>query len=94
MSMMSNALKKIIELTEENEQLKHRLSNCIEPKFKVGDKVWYIENEKKSIIKSFKVATIKGLYFRYCDEDGTWLHEDELFATEEEAKAKLRERKK
>ena len=66
----------------------HRLSNCIEPKYKAGQEVWHLlcENgvakdviEENYNVYSLKISRLGGLY------------EDLLFATEEEAKAKLRE---
>lgn len=105
MSMMSNALKKIIELTEENEQLKHRLSNCIEPKFKIGQKVWSIFisqcfKDCKEICNLEITAIMKcnnGIYYQgYVLEQGKnrsdyWFNEKNTFLTKEEAKKHLEE---
>ncbi len=78
------------------QQLEHRLSNCIEPKFKVGQIVWHcykncnapvktviesIDIEIRDSVKNVNYYDIAGFGFRNCD----------LFATEEEAKVKLRE---
>ena len=61
------------------------------PKFKVGQTVWYISDTNK--VFSFKINNIGGLYFRYYDDNGFWLHEKELFTTKAEAEAKLKELK-
>ena len=84
----------IIELLDEKDQriaeLEEQLKNAIVPKFKIGQEVWYIVQEK---IKSYKIAYIEGINFRYCDKDGSWLGEKDLFATKEEAEQKLKELK-
>lgn len=83
---------------EEIKELKKRLSNCIEPKFKVGDKVFantvaYWEKEKpvrhtteqevEDIVYFYK---LKNYYYK------NWEIE-EIFATEEDALRKLEELK-
>lgn len=81
--------KKICELENEVERLKHRLSNCIEPKFKVGQKVYHLlsyDGVKEDFIESnHHLCSLKISRFG--------IYEDYLFATEEEAKAKLEEMK-
>lgn len=38
---------------KENQELKHRISNCIEPKFKIGQEVWIVfDGVKKDIIEN------------------------------------------
>ena len=82
--------------------LEHRLANCIEPKFKIGQEVWVADDmfEKIRVGKVEYIETQK-----YPDENVIWYHieyfdecfigapfEEEItFATEEEAKAKLEE---
>lgn len=70
-------------------ELEEQLKNAIVPKFKIGQEVWYISDTNK--VFSFKINNIGGLNFRYYDDDGFWLHEEELFATKKEAQAKLEE---
>jgi hypothetical protein len=75
-------------------ELEHRLANCIEPKFKVGQEVWV--QWKGDIVKR-KVIRLIWDYnevIEYRISGGMYLvsyWEDEVFATEEEARAKLRE---
>lgn len=89
--------KKICELENEVERLKHRLSNCIEPKFKQGD--YFIEywNETQNIYqyegnKHFKCLNKKqGYHCDYVILGALLLGEDFIEPiTEEETKAKLR----
>lgn len=80
--------------------LEEKLSNAIIPKFKIGQEVWWIDtrlnsfNEQKYIIQSYIIQEIvifkDGV--RYMDDDG-FIEEEDLFATEEEAQAKLEELK-
>lgn len=84
--------------------LEHRLSNCIEPKFKVGQEVW-----ETTPLMSWKIKRIEWHKFNggngdvvveiyRLGHDGTDdynccimpVDNDRFFATEEEAKAKLR----
>ena len=69
--------------------LEHRLSNCIEPKFKVGDKVYHFlcgnEIKEDFIESNHHLCSLKISRFG--------IYEDYLFATEEEAKAKLEKMK-
>ena len=79
--------EKLKEKDQKIAELEHRLSNCIEPKYKAGQEVWHLlcENgvakdviEENYNVYSLKISRFGGLY------------EDLLFATEAEAKAKLR----
>ena len=83
--------KKLNEKDQRIAELEEQLANAIVPKFKIGQEVWYTSDTNK--VLSFTITKIGGLYFRYYDDKGFWLHEDELFTTEEEAKAKLEELK-
>ena len=94
----------IVELLNEKDQqisnleakladLEHRLSNCIEPKFVVGQKIWFIDNaeivcgdieEFEYIISKYKQS------YNYFINGYGWLLQKELFTTEEEAQLKLR----
>lgn len=88
-------------------ELEHRLSNCIEPKFKIGQEVYWIDSRMKAFnelftkigydytIKSFIVDAIliSNDKPRYYGTDGLWLFAENIFATEEEAKKHLEELK-
>lgn len=88
--------KKICELENEVRRLEHRLANCIEPKFKIGDKVWHcfrdLRNVTETVIECIEIEVYEGIIdIQYYDIEGFGFGEEHLFATEEEAKAKLRE---
>ena len=80
-------------------ELEEQLKNAIVPKFKIGQIVWFIDtrvndfNENKYMLTSFKIETIKFDNFDICYEDywGDIMAQRELFATKEEAQAKLKE---
>ena len=74
------------ELTKKVKDLEHRLSNCIEPKFKVGQEVWFVvcDGVKKDVIEN-------NWFLCSLEKSRLGLYEDYLYATEEEAKAKLEE---
>ena len=58
-----------------------------EPKFKLNQKVYYIEDNRimKGEIRAFDIFTMRYLiYFWFYEED-------KIFATQEEAEAKLKE---
>lgn len=82
-------------------ELEEQLKNAIVPKFKIGQIVWFIDtrendfNENEYMLTSFKIETIKFGKFDICYEDywGDVLVERDLFATKEEARAKLEELK-
>ena len=83
----SNYVEVMNEQDQKIKDLEHRLSNCVEPKYKAGQEVWHLlcENgvakdviEENYNVYSLKISRFGGLY------------EDLLFATEAEAKAKLR----
>jgi hypothetical protein len=88
---ISNAQEKVAEL-------EHRLSNCIEPKFKIGQEVWY---KPSFTLYSAKIESIKVHYrtsgkvqiqYVVTAPNGFKNHKNEkdLFATEEELKKTLR----
>ena len=89
-------------------ELEHRLSNCIEPKFKVGQEIWEI-----TPLMSWKIKRIEWHKFNGGNRDVVMeiyrlghdgnddynccimpVDSDRFFATEAEAKAKLEELKK
>ena len=79
--------------------LEQRLSNCIEPKFKVGQEVWSF-NRLTNIIFETKINDIDisidcdGVEITYYDVCGYSYWDDNTFTTKEEARAKLKELKK
>ena len=91
----------VTELTKKVKKLEHRLANCIEPKFKIGDKVWAVYWQT-FIGEKYNYEIVSGkIDHLFIDRDnqisyGTMcqsFREQNLFATEEEAKAKLEEMK-
>lgn len=76
--------RRIVKLENEVERLERRLSNCIEPKFKVGQEVWLVlcDGVKKDVVKN-------NYYLYSLEKSRLGLYESCLYATEEEAKAKL-----
>jgi hypothetical protein len=100
--------KRICKLENEVERLKRRLSNCIEPKFKVGQKVWFVNKRNGydakvecAKIENLRIFALKSkiqINYRICDSNCSWYdrhsyRQKELFATEEEAKNHLEEMK-
>lgn len=79
--------EKCLEQHKQIKELEHRLSNCIEPKFKVGQEVWIVlDGVKKDVIEN-------NWFLCSLEKSRLGLYEDYLFATEAEAKAKLEEMK-
>ena len=87
---------------QENANLKQELAElkqkAIMPKFKIGQKVWYAYNKYqkfpfKCVIDKIVYDSSKDYKFRYDTSDEYYIcvKEEDLFATEEEAKAKLEE---
>lgn len=83
-------------------KLEEQLKNAIVPKFKVGQQVYTIRHNNSiyhTRIDKVKVVGINGKneIFYYYDQPGSYAHweemEDNLFATKEEAQAKLKELK-
>ena len=92
--------KKICELENEVERLEHRLSNCIELKFKIGQECYVLlgkEIEKITIvgcrIKISKMEDENFTMYSITDSQGyaCSVMEEQLFATKEEALKKLEE---
>ena len=88
----------IAEVTKLLNYYEHRLSNCIEPKFVVGQKIWTLHKELNDVveteIESIEIEIEEGVIdITYYDIDGIGFNADDLFLTEEEAKAKLEEMK-
>ena len=79
-------------------ELEHRLSNCIEPKFKIGQIVWHCYKNcnapVKTVIESIDIEVNKEFIdFTYYDVAGFGFDEIMLFTTEAEAKKHLEELK-
>lgn len=96
------------ELSKKVKDLEHRLSNCIEPKFKIGQEVWFVNPRngydaqiERGKIENLRIFALKSkiqINYRICDSNCSWYdrhsyRQKELFATEAEAKAKLEELK-
>lgn len=85
-------------LEQENRKLKQQLQNAIVPKFKVGQIVWCVDNWHNSV-GAYEVETIfyhRNKTFTYYVVDELYLesfNEENIFATQEEAKEKLKELK-
>ena len=75
--------------------LEHRLSNCIETKFKIWQEVWFIDPENdvsSGEVWKIEINCVQTRYTVFWGNDYEDIYfEYELFATEEEAKAKLEE---
>lgn len=94
----SNYVEVMNEQDQKIKDLEHRLSNCIEPKFKVGQIVWHCYKNcnapVKTVIESIDIeVNEKFIDFTYYDVDGFGFDEIMLFTTEEEAKKHLEELK-
>lgn len=92
----SNYVEVMNEQDQQIKDLEHRLSECIEPKFTIGQEVWGIDVIRKDNIDSFIVREIcycadYGLYYKTDIGVNVYEYYYKLFATEEEAKARLRE---
>ena len=79
-------------LKEQIESLKEQLANAIIPKFKIGQKVWFIYGKS---IRSFTILKID-IEIRNCvlitySDRGWCQFEENCFATKAEAEAKLKE---
>ena len=101
-------MAQIKEKDQKIQELEHRLSNCIEPKFKQGDKCYVIETRYVNVVEYFVVNEVE--YFGEnidgiitfeegcrcgCTPDRYSVEKREnVFATEEEARKKLEELKK
>ena len=78
-------------------ELEHRMAKCIEPKFKIGQEVWIVFDrtlfgERLKTVEKTKIFGINVTDFidYYFQTLPCIAREEEIFATEEEAKAKLR----
>jgi hypothetical protein len=96
----SNYVEAMNQQDQKIKELEHRLSNCIEPKFKVGQKIYVIGTESVEEVEYFGenidgIITFEEGCRCGCTPDRYSVEKREnIFATEEEAKAKLEELKK
>ena len=78
-------------------ELEEQLKNAIVPKFKRQEIVYSIEYGEISEIEELQVVAYLDNYIILCENIETskldWVHKDYLFATKEEAQAKLEELK-
>lgn len=81
-------------------ELEEQLKNAIVPKFKVGQEVYYYHIGRNKIYSGYVediqwFATRNEIHYRISQlqRDYFWIREDEVFATKEEAQAKLEELK-
>ena len=90
------------EQAERIAELEEQLENAIVPKFKIGQEVWTIRHNNSiyhTRIDEIKVVNIQGKneIFYYYDQPGSYAHceviEEDVYATKEEALAKLEELK-
>ena len=93
-------LEEITKVLNEQDQkikeLEHRLSNCIEPKFKLNQEVYAFftkEEIYKGQIDAFDYYTNTYLIFPNEDIGNEWIPASMVFATLKEAKAKLEDMK-
>lgn len=87
-----NKDKTINKLQQRIAELEEQLKNAIVPKFKVGDKVYaIIDTFAYTDVFPVEIRDTHLLYEVWDGEDTTKQHFTRIFATKEEAKAKLRE---
>lgn len=90
--------EKVVEIANQRiAELEEQLANSIRPKFKIGQEVYIIIQEvvRMTSINSFRFFEGNELsyYCKYVDGERMYLEldESEIFATKEEAQAKLKE---
>ena len=86
-------LKILNEKDQRIAELEEQLKNAIAPKFKVGQEVWYIDRYgvQKDIIVSFTYFIIENEILYKMHDEIIDHREKYIFATKEEAQAKLEE---
>ena len=82
----------ILDLTQRIAELEEQLKNAIVPKFKIGQKVWFIYGKsiRSFIILRTDIEIRDCVLITYSDR-GWYQFEENCFATKEEAQAKLEE---
>lgn len=91
------------QLAEKDEELEEQLKNANVPKFKIGQEVWFVryfnagcyEFDYGKVIQ-IKITEYDGIFYEMeylnkCEIDFRSRHEKYVFATKEEAVAKLKE---
>lgn len=88
-----NKDKIIAELQQRIAELEGQLKDCIKPKFKVGQEVWYIDRYgvQKDIIVSFTYFSIENEILYKMHDEFIDHREKYIFATKEEAQVRLEE---
>ena len=88
-----NKDKTINKLQQRIAELEQQLKNAIVPKFKIGQEVWYIDRYgvQKDIIVSFTYFSIENEILYKMHDEIIDHREKYIFATKEEAQAKLKE---
>lgn len=94
----------VCELLEQKDQriaeLEEQLKNCIRPKFKIGQEVWFVSDPytaRYAKVRHMKIEeiSISSIFVErgviYAGDDWAGISESELFATKQEAQAKLKE---
>ena len=90
----------IADLKFQIQDLEHRLSNCIEPKFLVGQKIYVVGIETVEEVEYFGenidgiITFVEGCRCGCTPDRYSVEKRENVFATEEEAKAKLEKLKK
>lgn len=85
-------IEKLLEQHQRIAELEEQLKNAIVPKFKIGQKVFYIEDTSSEIvIDEIQLRRDKFYYMDY--RYGEYFEDNELFAPKEEAAKRLKELK-
>lgn len=99
---ISNLEHKLNEKDQRIAELEEQLKNSIRPKFKIGQEVWFVSDPyaaRYAKVRHMKIEEISiSLIFvergvMYAGDDWAGISESELFATKQEAQAKLEELK-
>lgn len=91
-NMYEAYLKSLNEKDQQIAELEEQLKNSIRPKFKIGDKVYaIIDTWAYTDVFPVEIRDTQLLYEVWDGEDTTKQHSTRIFATKEEAQAKLRE---
>ena len=92
--------KTIAEQQQRIAELEEQLKNSIRPKFKIGQEVWFVSDPytaRYAKVRHMKIEeiSISSIFVErgvmYAGDDWAGISESELFATKQEAQAKLKE---
>lgn len=85
--------EKDIRIAELEKEIAYIKKNAIVPKFKVGQKIWYIDRYgiQKDTIISFTYFSIQNEILYKMGDEIIDYREEYIFATEQEAQAKLKD---